>query len=56
MKEAPEENFDKVRVVEKFKKQLDNFLTTLSNHPTTPELTRASETSSIVDQVDYFQD
>ena len=35
-KQALEENFDTVRVVEEFKKQLDNFLTTQPDQPTTP--------------------
>ena len=55
-KQALEENFDRVRVVEEFKKQLDNFLTTLPDQPTTPGLTRAAETNSIVDQVNYIED
>ena len=55
-KQALEENFDKVRVVEEFKKQLDIFLTTLPNQPTTPGLTRATETNSIVNQVNYIED
>ena len=56
-KQALEENFDWVSVVEEFKKQLDNFLTTLTDQPTTPGLTRAQpETNSIVDQVNYIED
>ena len=55
-KQVLEENFDRVRVVEEFKKQLDNFLTTLPDQPTTPGLTRAAETNSIVDQVNYIED
>lgn len=51
-----EENFDKVRVVEEFKKKLDNFLTTVPDQPTTPGLTRAAETNSIVDQVNYIEE
>ena len=47
-KQALEENFDRVRVVEEFKKQSDIFLTTLPHQPTTPGLTRAAETNSIV--------
>ena len=56
-KQALEENFDRVRVVEEFKKQLDNFLTTLPDQPTTPGLTRgAAETNSMVGQVNYIED
>ena len=55
-KQALEENFDRVRVVEEFKKQLDNFLTTLPDQPATPGLTRAAETNPKVDQVDYIED
>ena len=55
-KQQLEENFDRVSVVEEFKKQLDNFLTTLPDQPTTPGLTRAAETNSIVDQVNYIED
>ena len=55
-KQALEENFDRVIVVKEFKKQLDNFLTTLPDQPTTPGLTRAAETNSTVDQVNYIED
>ena len=50
-KQALEGNFDRVRVIEKFKKQLDNFLTTQPDQPITLGLTRAAKTNSIVDQV-----
>ena len=55
-KQALKENFNRVRVVVEFKKQLDTFLTTLPYQPTTPGLTRAAETNSIADQVNYIED
>ena len=55
-KQALEEKFDRLRVVEEFEKQLDNFLTTLPDQPTTPGLTRTAETNSIVDQDNYIKD
>ena len=55
-KQRLEENFDRVKVIEEFKRQLDNFLTTMPDQPTTAGLTRAAQTNSIVDQVNYIED
>ena len=50
------ENFDKGKVVEDFKKELDCFLTKLPDQPTTEGLTRAADSNSIVDQIKYIED
>ena len=55
-KQRLEENFDKGKVVEDFKKELDCFLTKLPDQPTTAGLTRAADTNSIVDQIKYIED
>ena len=54
-KQGLEDNYNRGKVVEDFKKELDCFLTELPDQPTTAGLTRAAETNSIVDQINYIE-